>query len=132
MRQSKQSLPSAQLVACIVDGMREKKAKDLVILDLREIQQSVSDYFVIATGTADTHVDAIQRSVQEAVYKSHQERPWHTEGTENNQWVLLDFVDVVVHVFQEPKRNFYQLEELWGDARIIPVSEAQPLTEILA
>lgn len=129
MAKTKQSIPSTDLVTLIVQGMQEKKAKNIVILDLRHIPQAIADYFVIATGTADTHVDSIQQSVQKTVFENHGERPLHTEGQENSQWVLLDFVDVVAHVFQEAKRKFYQIEDLWGDARIIEIPEEQPLAQ---
>ncbi len=123
MTKDKQPIPSSELVQLIVAGMKEKKAKDVVILDLRHISKSIADYFVIATGNVDTHVDAIQNSVKKTVHENHQEHPWHVEGTENSQWVLLDYVDVVAHIFMESKRSFYQLEDLWGDAHIIRVPE---------
>ncbi|MGF1532680.1 MAG: ribosome silencing factor [Bernardetiaceae bacterium] len=125
MTKKNAQVPSLSLVQLIVAGMQEKKAKDILILDLREIPQAVADYFVIATGTTDVHVDAIQQSVQKEVHLSHGERPWHSEGQSNREWVLLDFVDVVAHVFQEKKRQFYRLEELWGDARFLPVPDQQ-------
>ncbi|MEN7550256.1 ribosome silencing factor [Rapidithrix thailandica] len=110
---------SKELAEAIIFGMQEKKAQDVVVMDLRKIKNAIADYFVICSGSSDTQVQALASSVEEQVYKKHQEDPWKKEGVSNCEWVLLDYVDVVVHIFLKDKRQFYGLEELWGDAEII-------------
>ena len=90
-----------QLITEIVRGIEEIKGQDIEILDLREIENTVCDYFVICNGTSNTQVNAIVNSVQKTVSKAIQEKPWHVEGSNNAEWVLLDYVHVVVHVFQK-------------------------------
>ena len=106
-----------QLITFIIKGIEEVKGIDVQLLDLREIENTVCDYFVICNGTSSTHVNAIVNSVSKTVSKAIQEKPWHTEGSENAEWVLMDYVHVVVHVFQKHTREFYNIEELWGDAK---------------
>ena len=107
---------SALLVEAIVNGIQEVKGKDIVHLDLRDVPNTVSDHFIICHGLSATQVDAIQRSVERFAAEHAGEKPWHTEGTSNSEWVLMDFVDVVVHIFHRDKRSYYALEDLWGDA----------------
>ena len=102
----------------IVNGMLEKKALDITIIDLKSIKNAVADYFIICSGNSDTQVDAISTSIEEEVYKTTSQNPWHKEGQQNKEWILIDYVDVVAHVFKKDKRQFYALEELWGDAKI--------------
>lgn len=111
-------VPSEQLANSIVKGMQEKKAKDIKILDLRKVTNSVCDFFVVSHGTSNTHVDGIADSVEDFVRKELTEKPYHREGKENSEWVLLDYFNVVAHVFQEEKREFYKIEELWADAEV--------------
>jgi len=94
----------------------EKKADDVVVLDLRGMCE-VTDYFLIAGGYTDLHVRALAEHVIETMEKRFNLTPWHVEGMENGTWVLLDYIDFVVHLFQAETRNFYQLEKLWADAR---------------
>ena len=110
-----------QLITEIVRGIEEIKGQDTEILDLREIENTVCDYFVICNGTSNTQVNAIVNSVQKLVSKALQEKPWHVEGSNNAEWVLLDYVHVVVHVFQKQIREFYNIEGLWGDARSLKI-----------
>ncbi len=110
-----------QLITEIVRGIEEIKGQDIEILDLREIENTVCDYFVICNGTSNTQVNAIVNSVQKLVSKSLQEKPWHVEGSNNAEWVLLDYVHVVVHVFQKQIRDFYNIEGLWGDATSLKI-----------
>ena len=105
------------LLTQIIKGMEDVKGNDIRILDLREIENTVCDYFVICNGTSNTQVNAIVNSVQKGVSKSLKDKPWHVEGTENAEWVLIDYVNVVVHVFQKHIREFYDIEGLWGDAK---------------
>jgi ribosome-associated protein len=119
------SLASDKLCQIVVRGMQEKKAEDIVVLDLREVPNAVSDFFVICSGKSDTQIDAIAESIEEEVYKIDQESPWHKEGLNNKTWVLIDYVDVVAHVFNKEEREFYNLESLWGDAKIEEIGELQ-------
>jgi len=118
---SKKETSSDQLITTIVAGIEEVKGKDIAILDLREIENTVCDYFVICNGTSNTQVSAIVGSVQKMVGKQLQEKPWHVEGAGNSEWVLMDYVNVVVHVFQKQIREYYDIESLWGDAKITTV-----------
>ena len=106
------------LLETIIEGIQELKGKDAAILDLKKIETSVCKYFVICSGTSNTHVSSIADSVKKVVSKKIQEKPWHIEGLNTSEWVLLDYSDIVVHVFQEQTRKFYRLEDLWGDAKI--------------
>ena len=115
-------LQSNELSEVIVKGMQEKKAEDIVVLDLRNIPNSVADFFVVCTGNSDTQVDAISDSVEEFVFKADQQSPWHVEGKMSKEWVLIDYVDVVVHVFKEETREFFGIEDLWGDAKVIQIA----------
>jgi ribosome-associated protein len=111
------------LAQLIVLGMQEKKAENIVILNLKHLRGAICDYFVICSGNSDTQLDAISDSIEEQVEKATQENPWHREGKEHKEWILLDYVDVVAHVFRKDRRLFYGLEELWGDAHITQVAE---------
>lgn len=116
MRKPKAKDQTLLLLDAIVKGIQEKKGKDIVSLHLDKIQSTVCDYFVVCHGTSRTHVNAISESVEETVKKAIGVNPHRREGTGNAEWILLDYLDVVVHVFQEPVRQFYQLEQLWADA----------------
>lgn len=106
-----------QLVDAVVLGLQEKKGTNIVILDLRELENSVCQYFVICDGDSNTHVSAVADSSETYVWEHINDKPLHTEGHHSAQWVLIDFGDVVVHVFQRPVRAYYDLEELWADAK---------------
>ncbi len=106
-----------QLIAHIIKGIEEVKGNNIDILDLREIDNTVCDYFVICSGTSNTQVNAIVSSVQKIVSKSLKDKPWHVEGSDNAEWGLMDYVSVVVHVFQKHIREYYDIEGLWGDAK---------------
>ena len=121
MELTKVSIDSKQLSQVVAQGMLEKKAVDVIILDLRKVKSAVTDFFVICSGNSDTQVDAITDSVEQEVYKRLGQDPWHKEGKENREWILLDYVDVVVHVFKKDRRQFFALEDLWGDAEVIKV-----------
>ncbi len=114
---------SEQLVEVIVKGIREKKGQNITVMDLRSLEHSVTDFFVICDGTSNTQVSAIAGSIEKAVRKDLNDKPWHKEGKNRSEWVLLDYVHVVVHVFQRPAREFYSIEELWGDAEIREIDE---------
>lgn len=112
------------LITTILNGIEDVKGKNINILDLREIENTVCDYFIICNGTSNTQVAAIVNSVQKIVSKSIQEKPWHVEGMENQEWVLMDYINVVVHVFQKQIRDFYDIESLWGDAKITTIASS--------
>lgn len=109
---------SLSLAETAIKGVFEKKAENVVLLNLQKIPHAVADYFVICTGNSERQVDAISDSVEEEVKKETGEKPWHTEGRENAEWILLDYVNVVVHVFKPETREFYDLEGLWADAEV--------------
>lgn len=106
------------LVDAIIDGMQEKKAKNITIINLTGIENSVADFFVICDADSKIHVEAIADSVDEIVHKTVNERPFHAEGYENSEWILIDYINVVAHVFQKETRDYYNLESLWADAEI--------------
>jgi len=110
-----------QLIAQILKGIEEVKGNNIDILDLREIENTVCDYFIICNGTSNTQVNAIVNSVQKTVSKALQDKPWHIEGSDNAEWVLMDYVNVVVHVFQKHIREYYDIESLWGDAKVTSI-----------
>jgi ribosome-associated protein len=111
---------SAELAQRIAEICLDNKAQDVVILDLEGVTD-MTDYFVIASGTSDTHVRSTAEHVMETL-KAEGNPPHHDEGVAQGRWVLLDFVDVVVHLFHPALRNYYQLERLWGDATVVPVA----------
>ena len=117
----KQNASADELIALILHGIEEVKGRDTNLLDLREIENTVCDYFVICNGTSNTQVNAIVNSIQKSVSKGIKDKPWHVEGSENAEWVLLDYVNVVVHVFQKQVREFYDIEGLWGDAKTVKI-----------
>ena len=109
------------LSECVADGMLEKKASNVVVMDLRAVKHAVADFFVICDGNSHAQIDAISQSVEENVHKHSKQNPWKREGQQNKEWILLDYVDVVAHIFNKEKRVFYGLEELWGNAKITRV-----------
>ncbi len=118
---SKKEAGTDQLITQIIRGIEEVKGKDVEILDLRDIENTVCDYFIICNGTSNTQVNAIVNSIQKSVSKTLKEKPWHVEGSENSEWILMDYVHVVVHVFQKHIREFYDIEGLWGDAKSVKI-----------
>lgn len=107
---------STYLSELAVEGIQEKKGEDIVRLDLRNIHSSVADFFIICSANSGIQVKAIADSVEEHIYKKTQADPRHKEGFENADWIILDYFDVVIHIFKTEKRHFYGIEELWGDA----------------
>ena len=114
---TKEKSNADQLIAVILNGIEDVKGQHTNILDLREIENTVCDYFIICEGTSNTQVNAIVNSVQKKVSKETKDKPWHIEGSDNAEWVLMDYVNVVVHVFQKHIRDYYDIESLWGDAK---------------
>jgi len=118
---TKENTSADQLIATILEGIEDVKGQDINILDLREIENTVCDYFIICEGTSNTQVNAIVSSIQKKVSKATKDNPWHIEGSENAEWVLMDYVNVVVHVFQKQIREYYDIESLWGDAKLTEI-----------
>ena len=97
------------------------KGKNINLLDLRDIENAFCDYFVICDGNSNTQVNAITNSISKIVSKEIMEKPYQIEGTENAEWILMDYINVVVHIFQKHKREYYDVENLWGDAKITQI-----------
>lgn len=119
MDQEKESLLLARLAAQAMDG---KKAEEVRILDLRKVHGAPAEFFVIATGNVPSHVSALSDTVFETVKKATGMAPHKVEGYQNAEWILMDYFDVVVHIFQKEKRAFYRLDELWSDGDELPIS----------
>jgi len=122
MQEKKKAFKSKKISELVVEGMIEKKALDITVLDLRKVENAVADYFVICSGASDTQIDSISDAVEEAVFNITKDHPWKKEGKVNKEWVLIDYVDVIVHIFKKDKRDFFALEELWGDSVITKVA----------
>tara|TARA_Y100000991_G_scaffold96533_1_gene72827 strand:+ start:159 stop:530 length:372 start_codon:yes stop_codon:yes gene_type:complete len=115
---------SDNLIGLIIQGMEDIKGEDISVLDLRKIENTVCDYFIICDGSSNIQVNSIISSINKVVRKGIKEKPYQIEGIENSEWVLMDYVDVVVHVFKKDKRNFYDIESLWGDAIITKIKSS--------
>lgn len=111
------------LAKLAIKGLQEKKGKEITQLDLRKIDQSIADFFIIATATSDTQLKALRDSVEHFIKEETGENPWQSEGRTNKEWILLDYADVVVHLFKSETRSFYNLENLWGDAKITHIKD---------
>lgn len=111
------------LLDAIVEGMKERKAKNIMILNLQGIENRVTDYFVICDADSNTHVNSIADSVEETVEKMTNEKAYHTEGSQNGEWILIDYINIVAHVFLRETREHYNIEGLWGDAEITLVND---------
>ena len=107
-----------ELLTFIIDGVENVKGQKITLLDLRHLENTVCDYFIICSGNSSTQVEAIKNSVNKTISKKLKEKPWHIEDSQNSEWVLIDYVDIVVHIFQHEIREYYNLEDMWGDAKI--------------
>jgi ribosome-associated protein len=103
------------VLARVCAAIEEKQGKDMIVLDISQIS-SLADFFILCHGSNPKQVQAISESIRDALVREFQIRPAHIEGAENAEWILLDFLDFVIHIFEEPVRKFYNLEKLWGDA----------------
>jgi len=112
----KKEISSQELSQLVVKGMQERKATNIVVMDLRKVKNAFTDFFVVCSGNSDTQIDAISESVDKEVWEATRNNPRSMEGKANREWILVDYYDVVVHVFKKDRREFYKLEELWGDA----------------
>ena len=117
----KSKLKETKLIDEILFSIEDVKGVDVNIMDLSKISNTVCGFFIVCTGTSNTNVAAISNSVKRHVSKKLKEKPFSIEGVENQEWVLIDYVDVVVHIFQREIREYYDLENLWGDAKITNV-----------
>ena len=120
----KKQVSSDDLIAVIIQGIEEVKGENIQLLDLRDIENTVCDYFIICSGNSNTQVKAISGSIQKLVSKQVKDKPWHIEGENNAEWILMDYVNVAVHVFQKQIRDYYDIESLWGDAKITEIKTA--------
>ena len=111
-----------ELITTIISGIDDVKGLDISLLDLRDIDNTFCSYFIICSGSSNTHVNAIVSSVQKKVSKELKEKPFHAEGNDNSEWVLIDYVNIVVHIFQKHIREYYNIEELWGDAKTTKIT----------
>jgi ribosome-associated protein len=111
-----------KIIQQILNGILEKKGFDIVIMDLRGLLGSIANYFIICSGNSDTQTKAIADSIEETVKKNLGEKVWHSEGKAKGEWILLDYIDVIVHIFLPNSREFYKLEDLWGDAKMIKMN----------
>ncbi|MDA9254345.1 ribosome silencing factor [Flavobacteriaceae bacterium] len=118
----KKPVSTDELISVIIKGIDDVKGDDIQLLDLRELENTVCDYFIICSGNSNTQVNAITGSIQKLVSKELKDKPWHIEGQNNSEWILMDYVNVVVHVFQKQIREFYDIESLWGDAKITEIN----------
>ena len=112
-----------QLNNLIVEGIRDKKGKNIVQLDLRKLGDAPADFFIICEGDSNTHIKAITDSIHKKVKEELQTGPFHTEGSSNSKWILMDYFNTVVHVFHPETRGFYELEQLWSDAKVTEFGE---------
>ncbi len=112
-----------KLVDTIIEALKALKAVDIVSVDLKEVSGAVCKYFVICHGTSNTHASSLANNVQNETFEKLEEKAWKMEGHQNAQWILLDYANVVVHIFQKEYRDFYQLEQLWADAKITRIPD---------
>ncbi len=116
MDKNKQTNSSIKLINAIVEGVRRRKGEEIIDLDLTKIDNTECDHFIICHGNSNTHVEAIARSVEETVTEIVGQDVWHRDGYRNAEWILLDYSDIMVHVFQGNWRKHYDIEALWADA----------------
>lgn len=119
----KRNISSEELSQLVVKGMQERKAMNIVVMDMRKVKNAFTDYFVVSSGNSDTQVEAIAESVDKEVWEATRTNPRSTEGKANREWILVDYYDVIVHVFKKDRREFYKIEELWGDAEFTYIEE---------
>ena len=120
---TKKDMSSEELAQLVVKGMQERKALNIVVMDMRQVKNAFTDFFVVCSGTSETQIDAISESVDKEVWEATKQHPKSMEGKANREWILVDYYDVIVHVFKKDRREFYKLEELWGDAEFTYVSD---------
>jgi len=117
-------ISSRQLVDIVVSALQDKKGLDILIIDFSNIPNTVAKYFVICHGSSNVHAGSLADGVIDKARVQGHSKPWNKEGMENAEWILLDYADVVVHIFQENTRKFYNLEGLWGDMQTTAVESS--------
>lgn len=122
---SKSKSDFTPLVSLINEALLEKKAEKICVLDVRKIT-TLADYFVVCQGGSDTQIKALANNVTEKIKEQTGEYVWRKEGLDSKKWVVLDYIDVVVHIFDEETRNFYALENMWNDAEVFAVVDQVP------
>ena len=115
MRKNTEDQELERLLQTVFESLKDKKGEEIIDLDISHLNTTICDHFVICHAGSTTRVRALADSVEEKMRQNHNMKPFHKEGMDNAQWVLLDFDDIIVHVFQEPYRRFYNLEDLWAD-----------------
>ncbi|MDR2650767.1 MAG: ribosome silencing factor [Prevotellaceae bacterium] len=118
IKKSKTTDNTTELLNVAVDAMQEKKAQNIISLNLSELKNSICKYFIICNADSHTQVSAISDNIEDKVLEKLNEKVWRRNGIENAFWIILDYGDVVIHIFQTEQRNFYRLEELWADAEL--------------
>jgi ribosome-associated protein len=113
----KEKYSSKGLITNIIKSIEEVKGEEVILIDMKKIDNSPCDYFIVCDGSSNTQVNAIVSKIKKNVSKLFSEKPLHIEGLENCKWVLIDYIDIVVHVFQKEIRQYYNIENLWGDAK---------------
>lgn len=116
---------SREKLDLILEALKEKKAKEIITINLEKVGNAICDYFVVCHGDSTTQVDALSDSVSRKIKKELHTNPHHIEGTNNSLWILLDYFDIVVHIFLNEKRSFYNLEELWADGKIERIEDVK-------
>lgn len=117
------NLEKQMLIETIVKAIQDTKGEDIKILDLTHIENAVADHFIICSANSNTQVNAIAGNVEKTVRNELKDRPWHVEGSENAMWILVDYVSVVVHIFQKHIREYYDIEDLWSDAKVTQIED---------
>ena len=120
---AKTDISARQLADTIVEALQDKKGGDILIMDLRKVRGAITDYFVVCTGTSDKHVQSLSDNVWEECRVKLGDKPKSTEGRQLGEWILIDYFNVLVHIFQEDQRKFYDIESLWGDGKMIKVKQ---------
>ncbi|MDR3227401.1 MAG: ribosome silencing factor [Prevotellaceae bacterium] len=123
IKQSDNTDTAAELLKVVVEAMHEKKAQNVISLNLSKLKNSICKYFIICNADSHTQVAAISDNIEDKVLENLNEKVWRRNGIENAFWIILDYGDVVIHIFQTEQRNFYRLEELWADAELIQYTE---------
>lgn len=118
------AVTAKQLADAAVQALLDKKGNKVVIMDLRKLRGAITDYFVICSGTSDKHVQALSDTVWDQLRVKFQDKPMNIEGRQKGEWVLMDYVNIVVHVFLEDKRRFFDIESLWADAPVERIEES--------
>jgi len=122
-RKTASEIETSNLLDAIVEGMRDRKAKNIMVLNLMEIENRVTDFFVICDADSNTHVSSIADSIEETVERMAKEKAYHSEGNQNGEWILIDYINIVAHVFLRETREHYNIEGLWGDAEITLIND---------